>query len=417
MKMLPNERIVDPFDTKTNPGNGPKETSHLPMRILQINTNYLPGGIQRHVLDLSAYLREAGHRVLLAGDGGDWAPSEDDPEFLHLALDRIAGTGGSVFRRMAEILPEARKLRRAIKAEGIQLVHAHETAPAILARLATMGLGIPVVFTYHGSEPDRIASVSRTARRCADLVISPSRTSLNHLVAKGLPAERTRVIGLGVHPMPQVDAAVAAAKRAELLGDNGRFLIASLSRLDPQKGIDMMIEVARKISDRRDDVVFAIGGHGPLQDLVDSWTQVTGVSRNVKFLGPVSNVAEVLAASDIYLLTSRWEALPISIVEAFQSGLPVIATDCGGVRELVNDEVGVVLPVADTSAIAEAIIKLLDSDELRGAMGRAALELSRDKRFSPPHVHQSFEQLYRDVIAAHASKDTGAGSGTGADAA
>ncbi len=369
------------------------------MRILQINTNYLPGGIQRHVLDLTAFLRDLDHEVILAGDLGDWAPDEHDPDYLRLNLDRIVATGGSVFKRMSEILPEARKLRRLIKSRKIQLVHAHETAPAMLARLATVGLGVPVVFTYHGSEPDRVRSVARTARRCADHVISPSRKSLESLIARGVPKECTGVIGLGVHPIPAVNAAKVAAKRAQLLGANGRYLIASLSRLDPQKGIDMMIEVARKISDQRNDVVFAIGGHGPLQDLVASWAQVTGVSENVKFLGPISDVAEVLAASDIYLLTSRWEALPISIVEAFQSGLPVIATDCGGVTELVDDHVGKVLPVADTTAIADAIMDLLDNPALREEKGRAALELSKHERFSPPHVHKMFEELYRELIA------------------
>jgi glycosyltransferase involved in cell wall biosynthesis len=350
------------------------------------------------VLDLTAFLREADHRVVLAGDRGDWCPPENDTDYVHLALDDIAASGGSVFRRMSEILPVARRLRRALRRHSIQLVHAHETAPCILARLATMGLNIPVVFTYHGSEPNRVASVARTARRCADLTISPSRTSLDHLIAKGLAREKTRVIGLGVHRLPQVAPDTVAARRRDLLGENGKFLIASLSRLAPQKGIDMMIEVARKISDQRDDVVFAIGGHGPLSDIVQSWTEITGVSDNVKFLGLVSDVASVLAASDICLLTSRWEALPISIVEAFQAGLPVVATDCGGVRELVSPEVGVVLQVADTNAIAAAIIDLLDNPDRRRQMGAAAQALSLKERFSPPAVHQSFAELYAGLI-------------------
>ncbi len=370
------------------------------MQILQINTNFMPGGIQRHVLDLTSFLREQGHRVVLAGDNGDWCPPQGDADFVHLALDGIAASGGSMFKRMSEILPVARRLRQALKRDSIELVHAHETAPCILAKMATMGLNIPVVFTYHGSEPDRVASVARTAKRCADLTISPSRTSLDHLIAKGLAADMTRVIGLGVHDLAPVSRKTVATRRRELLGENGKYLIASLSRLDPQKGIDMMIEVARKVSDRRDDVVFAIGGHGPLSDIVQSWTEITGVSQNVKFLGPVSDVASVLSASDLYLLTSRWEALPISIVEAFRSGLPVVATDCGGVRELVQSDVGVVLPVADTNAIANSILELLDNDDLRQNMGRAALELSRSDRFSPHAVHQSFEDMYAGIIKA-----------------
>lgn len=369
------------------------------MRILQVCTNFKPGGIQRHALDLTQDLRGRGHTVVLGGDRGDWCPDDSDPNFVHLELNQVAGSGGSVFKRISEILPVAKKLRRTLKDKKIQLLHAHETAPAIVARIATFGLNIPVVLTYHGSEPDREASVARIAKRCADLTVSPSRTSLDHLIAKGLPAEKTRVIGLGVHPLPEVSEQHVSELRTTLLGKNGRYLISSLSRLAQQKGIDMMIEVARKISDQRKDVVFAIGGHGPLSDMVKSWTEVTGVSDNVKFLGPVSDVATVLAASDLYLLTSRWEALPISIVEAFRSALPVVATDCGGVKELVDPSVGFVLPVGDTNAIADAVLKVINDTEMRARMGQAALKLSGQDRFSPPAVHKSFEAMYEEIIA------------------
>ncbi len=368
------------------------------MRIIQICTNFRPGGIQRHVLDLTNDLSERGHQVALAGDHGDWCPDDSDPNFEHLSLDKIAAGQDGVFKRLSEILPVARKLRQALKKHNIQLVHSHETAPAIVARLATMGLNIPVIFTYHGSEPEREASVARTAKRCADMTISPSRTSLESLISKGLTREKTHVIGLGVHKLPKVSKEHVAELRKSLLGKKGRFLISSLSRLDQQKGIDMMIEVARKISDKRDDVVFAIGGHGPLSDIVESWAEVTGVSENVKFLGPVDDVASVLMASDLYLLTSRWEALPISIVEAFQTGLPVIATDCGGVKELVDPSVGCVLQVGDTRAIAVAVLEMIDNTTKREKMGLAAKKLSREARFSPQAVHESFEKLYREMI-------------------
>ena len=131
---------------------------------------------------------------------------------------------------------------------------------------------------------------------------------------------------------------------------------------------------------------------------MDRWAEVAQVSDTIKFMGPVSDVATVLASSDMYLLTSRWEALPISIVEAFRSAIPVVATDCGGVKELVNPSVGAVVPVGDTNAIAAMIIDLADNQELRLQMGRNALELSKKDRFSPGAVHESYEALYKDIL-------------------
>lgn len=369
------------------------------MSILQICTNFRPGGIQRHVLDLAQFLRENGHSVILSGDQGGWSPNSDDPDFFELELGQIADSGGSLFHRISEMLPVARKLRSLLKNRQIEIIHAHETAPLIIARIASVGLGIPVVFTYHGSDPGRAPSVARTARRCADWSISPSRISLDSLISLGLPAENTRVMGLGVHPLPEIPERKVQEFRQAMLGPNGKILISSLSRLAHQKGIDMMIEVARKIRDQRDDIVIAVGGHGPYEDLVDRWAEVAQVSDTIKFMGPVSDVATVLAASDMYLLTSRWEALPISIVEAFRSGLPVVATDCGGVKELVNPSVGGVVPVGDTNAIAEMIIDLADNQDLRLQMGKNALDLSKEDRFFPEAVHQSYEALYKDILS------------------
>lgn len=368
------------------------------MRILQVCTNFLPGGIQRHVLDLTAYLRDQGHQVTLAGDAGDWG-GVDDPDRILLPLGKVAGTGGSALRRAAALVPVALTLRRQIRARRIELVHSHETAPALVARLATAGMRLPRLMTFHGSAPDREASVARTGRHCADLTISPSKTSLDSLIAKGLPRERTRHLGLGIVPMPVLDPAAVAGLRHELLGPEGRYLILSLSRLQPQKGIDVMVEVARRVTSQAPGVVFAIAGKGPLLEQAQGWARDAGVAAHFRFLGPVSTVPLHLAAADLFLLTSRWEALPISIVEAFRAGLPAIATDCGGVRELIDATVGALLPVGDAAGIAGAILAMIADPAMAKRKAAAALARSAEPRFDPATVHAAFAALYAGMIA------------------
>jgi len=370
------------------------------MRILQICTDFEPSDIQRHVLDLGRYFEIRGHTVVLSGGAATRGPSKDDASILDLEMRKITESGGSLFRRTANLLPVAKKLRRALKKHRVELIHAHETAPLIVAKLASIGMDIPVIYTFHGTVPARFAGVARTARSCADLTISPSQTSLDALTARGLRQERTRHIGLSVRPLPPIPSGDVARLRAELLGSEGRFLISSLSRMSPQNGIDMMIEVARKISDQRRDVIFAIGGQGPLSDMVQNWADITGVSGNVRILGAVEDVAPVLAASDLFLLTSRWEAFPLSIAEAFQCALPVVATDCGGIKELVGPEVGVVLPVGDTIAIADAVLELIENPDLRRQKSNNARDLSQQARFSPDAVHRQLEDIYQDLLTA-----------------
>jgi glycosyltransferase involved in cell wall biosynthesis len=145
-------------------------------------------------------------------------------------------------------------------------------------------------------------------------------------------------------------------------------------------------------------VVFAVGGKGPLADQVEGWARAAGVGDAMRFLRLVSTVPAHLRAADVFLLTSRWENRPISIVEAFGAGLPVVATDCGGVRELVDDAVGALVPVGDPDAIAAALIALLGDPSRMARCGAAALALSRSSAFDPRAVHQSFAALYAELL-------------------
>ncbi len=367
------------------------------MRLLELPTNFRPGGIQRHVLDLTAYLRGRGHQVTLAGDGGAWAGVGRDPDHLHLGLNDVAELGGALPRRLAHLPLRAWQLRKLLKARRIELIHAHETAPTLVADLARRGLGIPLVMTFHGSAPEREAAVAAMGRR-ADLVISPSRAGIEALVAKGLPPAKARVLGLGITRTPAPRAEEALTLRRQILDGRDGPLILSLSRLQVQKGIDVMVEVAARVQERHPGVVFAVAGGGPLEAEVRAWAEAAGVAGAMRFLGPISTVPLHLAAADLFLLTSRWENLPISIVEAFRAGLPVVATDCGGVRELVDDTVGRLCRVEDAAGISADLSALIEDPVLRSRKAAAARARSEEARFDPDAVHATFEAAYRDVL-------------------
>ena len=122
-----------------------------------------------------------------------------------------------------------------------------------------------------------------------------------------------------------------------------------------------------------------------------------GVLSHLTFLGRTSEPHRLLRAADLFLLTSRWEALPFTIVEAFQAGVPAVATACSGVVELIDDEVGRVVPVGDVTAICAAVEDVLADEGRRQAMAAAALARSTEDRFNPDWVHPQFEALYRSL--------------------
>jgi len=365
------------------------------LHILQLGPEFKRGGIQRHILDLTGHLRAQGHRVTLAGTPGPWGQEGRDAGFHTLDLKAVSDTGGrGPAGRVAAMLAAARRLRRMAIRERFDLVHAHETAPAIVARLGLAGLGIPRLFTCHGAEPGRYGAVARVARMSADIIACPSRTVLEALIGLGLPRERTALLGLGVPPPAPPDAAAAAALRRDLMGGRDGLLIFSPARLAPQKGIDLKIEVMRRVVERRPDTVLALAGHGPLEAEVPGWVAAAGLDDHIRLLGPIDTVPLHMAAADLMLLTSRWEALPISIVEAFHAGLPVIATDCGGVGELVCGDTGRLCPVGDAAALSAAVLELAGDAELRARLGANARVRATEPRFDPDHVHGQIEALY-----------------------
>lgn len=371
------------------------------VRILQFCTDFPErGGIQTHVLELSDWLRKRGHEVMLAGQPGVSANADSCSGFIELPMWKIAVSRRTnrLPTRILGLLSAARTLRRRLRSRPVDLVHVHETAPALTAWLATRGMRIPIIMTYHGSAPERVREVARVASRVATLTLSPSRTSLDDLTAAGLDPARTRQAGLGIKPLPEVDAQEVRDLRRLYLGETDGPLIFSPSRLAHQKGIDIMIEVARQITKEFPDAVFVVAGAGPLDGQVQQWARDAGVERNMRFVGSVSTVPVHLAACDLMLLTSRWENLPISIAEAFRAGKPVVATDCGGVKELVDDSVGALCPVGDVTALTSAISELLRSDEIRRKKGLAALARSAEDRFDPDTVHADFERIYSEVL-------------------
>lgn len=371
-----------------------------PLRILLFCTKFGVGGIARHAIELGAWLRARGHAVTFAGTPGAWLDAEKEPTFV--AIDSQGVSGGDhnskLPSRLASLAKSAARLRKHLSANPVDLIHCHESAPALVARLATLGRSTPIVLTFHGAEPERIRQYAHLANTCATHVISASRMGADQLHnTVGMPREKLSAIGYGLKPAPPADPARVAALRAELLGEK-RLLATIVARLSPQKGVDVLIDVIRRVSQTRDDIRFVIVGDGPQEAELRAQAKAT-VGDRLVFAGRSEEPHLYLRAGDFFLLTSRWEALPFTIVEAFQVGLPAIATNCSGVPELIDDSVGRVVPIGDVEAITRAVLELAGDEVLRKRMGEAALLRSREARFTYEGIHTQIEAVYRNVLA------------------
>lgn len=368
-----------------------------PMHVMELGTLLGVGGITRHMVALTAALRERGHRVTYAGSPDTWVNAGTEADFLDLPIAQVSGQGGSLARRLMALARAAGRLRRWLRRNPVDILHAHDSAPALVANLARKGLGIPLIVTYHGSEPERIAGFGKIARGC-DLTVTPSHRSAEDLmIIGGVPKDRLKVLGLGVAPPPAVSDDSAQRLRSELLGD-GERLIVTIARLTHQKGIDVLIDCVARLKDTHPGWRFVVAGDGFQEAELKALAEARGVLSHLTFLGRTSEPHRLLRAADLFLLTSRWEALPFTIVEAFQAGAPCVATACSGVVELIDAQVGRVVPVGDVAAICAAVEAVLADEPGRQAMAQAALARSREDRFNPDWVHPQFEALYRQML-------------------
>lgn len=376
----------------------PRNLQDNPLHVLEMCTDFGMGGIARHALDLQRWLNAQGHHIFLGGTVGEWAGPATDDQFLDIPTRYVGSDGGHMVSRLANTARAVLKMRRWLTENPVDLIHAHESAPALVANIARKGRDIPLVVTYHGSEPGRIRSFGSIARH-ADLVITPSHRSATDLAGiGGVAKDRHKVIGLGIKPPPQDDPKEVAALRAELLGD-GKRLIVTVARIAYQKGIDILVDCVARMKVTHPQYRFVVIGDGPLESDMRALARQRDVQSHLTLAGRSETPFRYLRAADLMLLTSRWEALPISIVEAFQAGTPVVATDCSGVSELVDDRVGACVPKGDVDAICRAVSAVLEDAPGRDAKARAAMARSQEGRFDPDTINAQFESTYRALVA------------------
>jgi glycosyltransferase involved in cell wall biosynthesis len=205
-----------------------------------------------------------------------------------------------------------------------------------------------------------------------------SEETRRQAIEEGVRPERVRVIINGV-PLAPVSQAAAHAARAELLPESDGFLILNVGRLVPEKGHRVLLNAAVRVLQDFPNVVFAVAGDGPLRAELEELSAALGISDHVRLLGSRADVPELLAASDIFVLSSLTEGLPMALLEAMAAGKAVVSTKVGGIRAaLDNGACGLLVPPDNASALADALLRLLRDERLRADFAGRARERARD---------------------------------------
>ena len=376
------------------------------MNVLIVSGIWPPdvGGPASHAPELAEFLLARGHRIE-AVTTADRAPAAErypvrwTPRRLPVGLRHLHAAALIAARaRRADVVYSTGMVGRSALAAALTstpLVLKLTSDPAY-ERALRYGLHDVPLDRFQAQRGLRLAVLRRLrdfALARAARIVCPSR-SLSELAAgwgEGGAAGRAQVLPNPVDP-PALPPREELRARHALSGDTLVFA----GRLAPQKSLDVALRALARLP----DVQLVLAGDGPERQRLHGLATELGLDGRVRFLGPQPRQAifELLAAADAVVLPSSWENFPHVLVEALAVGTPVVATDTGGVREIVDDGVaGLLVPAGDADALAAAVRRVLGDPELRARLaGAAAASVAR---FSPEEVYGRLEQVLTEAAA------------------
>lgn len=267
----------------------------------------------------------------------------------------------------------------------------------ISARLA----GIPVICSALHSTgwPDGVGRLNRLLSPITDGFIACAKNHADHLVnGEGFPADRVFMVPNGVDVNRfRPDESQRDDVRDELNLDRNCPIVGIVAALRPEKNHPQFISAAREVIAKFPDAQFLIVGDGPQRKSIGAFATELGIASHVHFLGNRNDTQRLLAAFDVFCLTSKNEANPVSIIEALATGIPVVSPDVGSVRETVLDSVtGFVTRPRDANHTAESIVRILSNSTIANSMGGAGRELVRES-WSLEAMVSGYEHLVTSI--------------------
>lgn len=370
----------------------PRSLTPMKIRLLYLITRPDLGGAQTHVLDL---IREFACRYEVHLGVGCAGPLTDSVGQLGVSVHLLPN--------LIRALNPWRDIRAIHECSGLiqrvqpHLVHAHSSKAGIVGRVAARRCRIPAVFTAHGwgftpGTPvvRRLVALAaeRLAAPLARRLICVSENDRQLALRFGVGTETSLVT-------IRYGAATDLAPCADPAKHPPRLIM--VARFNEQKDQATLLRSIAVLKSRGVEVQVDFVGSGPSLGMCKTLAEHLGVDEQVRFLGDRNDVPHLLAAAQIFVLSTRYEGLPISILEAMRAGLPVIATCVGGVPEEVEDSVtGFLVPRADVAALAQAIFKLVDSPALRAQMGEAG-RIRFAAEFTQERMLCQVDAIYQEV--------------------
>lgn len=362
--------------------SGAEEAASRPLSVVHLCTPARVGGLERVVQGLAIWTARAGHHVTVMAVSG---PGADLGEFL-APLERAGIPVVRVESAGRRYLAERRVVREHLRRMKPDVLHTHGYRCDLLHGGPARRLGIATVSTLHGSS--RMGGLSHLfewlqerALTRFDGVVAVSEPLRQSLLARGVPEDRLHLIPNGwVPPEEYLDRDSA---RRELGLPEDRMIIGWIGRLIPIKGCDVFLKALEKLGPDTPDWHGVVVGDGPERAALEEQAGSLGIADRVTFTGSVPEAARIAKALDLFVLSSRSEGTPMTILEVMGAGVPVVATAVGGVPEIAAPpSAGWLVPAERPDALALTVGESLSDERQRRSRANEALR-RLNERYGP----------------------------------
>ncbi|HHV84016.1 MAG TPA: glycosyltransferase family 4 protein [Tepidanaerobacter syntrophicus] len=303
------------------------------------------------------------------------------------------------------------KIKKIITDGRYDIVHVHTPVASFVTRLACRNIhNLTVIYTVHGFHFFKGAPtknwllyypLEKLAAKWTDVVITMNEE--DYISASKMKCRRLnsvyRVNGVGVNleKFSPVNSVVKKKLREESGFNNEDFILFYAAELNYNKHQDLLIKTINLLKNKIPNIKLLLAGDGNLQEEYEKQAKNLGLSERIHFLGYREDVSNLLKISDVAVASSRREGLPVNVIEAMATGLPLIVTDCRGQRDLVSDgENGYVVGIDDAESFVTAIIKLYHSKDTRLKFSQKNIELS--KKYSISRVMKEMENIFEGYL-------------------
>jgi glycosyltransferase involved in cell wall biosynthesis len=375
------------------------------MKILQLISSEGFYGAENVVAALTRDLEQAGNSVLVGVfENIHASPNNVAAQFESRGLQVVRIPCRSRFDRAA-----IKRIREIIRSHGIGLVHSHGYKSDIYAYFAARRLGLPLLATSHLWTRQTAAVrfyefLDAQVLRRFDAVVAVSDRIAAELRQAGVPAGKITIIDNGIDLRPFQSAVPTLASE---LNKGDQLLIGTVGRLVEQKGLTFFLTAAQQLLKEFPNLLFAIFGDGPDRGKLEQMAKDLQIAEKVWFAGARRDMPNVYASLDVFALASVGEGLPMALLEAMASGVPVVATEVGAVpKVIVSGRSGMLVRPGDATQLAQAIACLLRDPVLRGHLAGNGKQTVHEQ-FSSRVMTQNYCRVYGQLLGEKTGADSG----------